>query len=107
MWFVFPQLAALGRSTTARTYAISSLAEARAYVAHPLLGARLLECAEILTELRGASAEDVFGATDAVKLRSSMTLFARAAPEHGVFGVVLDRYFGGVADAATDELLAT
>ncbi len=113
MWFVFPQLAGLGRSPTARMYAISSLAEARAYVEHPVLGARLIECAGVLAELRdpgggaGPGAEDIFGATDAVKLRSSMTLFARAAPEHAVFGIVLDRYFAGVADAATEELLAT
>jgi uncharacterized protein (DUF1810 family) len=105
MWFVFPQIAGLGRSPTAQHYAIASLDEARAYLAHPVLGTRLRECARILTELPGASAEEIFGGIDAMKLRSSMTLFARADPDEPLFGAVLDRYFGGVADAATDERL--
>ena len=101
MWFVFPQIAGLGYSPTARTYAITSLAEARAYLAHPVLGARLTECAEVLTGLRGRTAEQVFGEVDAMKLRSSMTLFAAAAPEEPVFGEVLAKHFGGVRDDAT------
>jgi uncharacterized protein (DUF1810 family) len=105
MWFVFPQLAGLGRSSTARHYAIASLAEAQAYLAHPVLGARLLEVSRVVADLAGVSAEDVFGSIDAVKLRSSMTLFARAAPQEPVFGAVLERYFDGQPDVATLVLL--
>jgi uncharacterized protein (DUF1810 family) len=105
MWFVFPQIAGLGRSATAREFAISSLDEARAYLAHPVLGPRLRECAGIVAGLSGRSADEVFGAIDAMKLRSSMTLFARAAPDEPVFAQVLDRYFGGVADEQTDARL--
>ena len=105
MWFVFPQIAGLGRSATAREFAITSLDEARAYLAHPVLGPRLRESAGILAELSGRSADEVFGAIDAMKLRSSMTLFARAAPDEPVFAQVLDRYFGGVADEQTDARL--
>src|SRR5215204_2145581 len=90
MWFVFPQVAGLGFSATSRTYAISSLDEARAYLAHPVLGPRLRECAGIVAGLRDRSADSVFGGTDAMKLRSSMTLFARAAPDEPVFRQVLD-----------------
>ena len=106
MWFVFPQLAGLGLSETSRRYAIASLDEARAYLAHPILGPRLAECALVLTELEGRTAVEVFGAVDAMKLRSSMTLFARAAPESPLFRDVLDRYFDGVEDDATDALLS-
>jgi uncharacterized protein (DUF1810 family) len=105
MWFVFPQIAGLGRSAIAREFAISSLDEARAYLAHPVLGPRLRESARILTELGGRTAEDVFGPIDAMKLRSSMTLFARAAPDEPMFAQVLDQYFGGVADEQTDARL--
>jgi uncharacterized protein (DUF1810 family) len=105
MWFVFPQIAGLGRSATAREFAIASLDEARAYLAHPVLGPRLRECAGIVAGLSGRSAEAVFGPIDALKLRSSMTLFARAAPDEPVFAQVLDRYFGGVADEQTDARL--
>lgn len=105
MWFVFPQIAGLGHSPTAMTYAISSLEEARAYLANPLLGARLRECTRALTELDGASAVDVLGTVDAMKLRSSMTLFARAAPDEPLFRQVLDRYFVGAADEATERRL--
>jgi uncharacterized protein (DUF1810 family) len=105
MWFVFPQIAGLGQSPTSRTYAISSLDEARAYLAHPVLGRRLRECSRILAEQRGRSAQDIFGGIDAIKLRSSMTLFARADPADEVFGRVIDAYFGGVADEATERLL--
>ena len=101
MWFVFPQIAGLGRSPTAQRYAIASLGEAEAYVAHPVLGERLRECARVLAELEGRSAEQVFGGLDALKLRSSMTLFSRAAPEQPVFGRVLDEFFDGEADEAT------
>ena len=103
MWFVFPQITGLGRSATAQLYAISSLDEAMAYLAHPVLGPRLLESAEILVGLAGRSAEQVFGGIDAMKLRSSMTLFRHAAPPEPVFGQVLDQYFDGVPDPATEE----
>jgi uncharacterized protein (DUF1810 family) len=105
MWFVFPQIAGLGMSEMSRRYAISSLDEARLYLAHPILGERLRECARVLTELDGKTADDVFGHVDAIKLRSSMTLFARAAPEDPLFAGVLDRYFDGAADDATDARL--
>ena len=106
MWFVFPQIAGLGASQMSRWYAIASLEEARLYLAHPILGERLGECARILTGLDGKTAEEIFGSVDAMKLRSSMTLFARAAPDNPLFRAVLDRYFGGVADEATDARLA-
>jgi uncharacterized protein (DUF1810 family) len=105
MWFVFPQVAGLGRSPIARRYAISSLAEARAYLAHPVLGQRIRESARILTQYPGGDAEAIFGPVDALKLRSSMTLFARADPAQALFRAVLDQYFGGGADPATDERL--
>ena len=100
MWFVFPQRAGLGRSEMSRRYAIGSAAEARAYVEHPVLGPRLVECAEALLSHHGISAREVMGEVDAVKLRSSMTLFARAAPEQPAFARVLERYFDGEADPA-------
>lgn len=106
MWFVFPQIAGLGRSPTARTYAISSVAEAQAYLAHPVLGPRLRECAGILAELQGRTAHDIFGGIDAIKLRSSMTLFAHADPQEPSFRRVIDAYFGGVPDEATERLLS-
>jgi uncharacterized protein (DUF1810 family) len=105
MWFVFPQLAGLGRSGTARFYGIASLAEARAYWAHPVLGARLKECCGLLTALQGRSALQVFGPIDALKLRSCLTLFERAAPDEPVFGRLLDKYYGGERDAATQQML--
>ena len=107
MWFVFPQVAGLGKSQMSWWYAIASLEEARLYLAHPILGERLEECARILTESGGKTAEEIFGPVDAMKLRSSMTLFARAAPDNPLFRAVLDRYFGGVADEATDVRLAS
>jgi uncharacterized protein (DUF1810 family) len=109
MWFVFPQVAGLGLSINAQVYAIASLDEARVYLADDILGPRLRECAAILTGLDTTDAEEVFGEVDAMKLRSSMTLFARAAagtPDEKSFTDVLDHYFGGVADAATHRLLA-
>jgi uncharacterized protein (DUF1810 family) len=105
MWFVFPQVAGLGRSAVAQHYAISSLAEAQAYVAHPVLGARLVECALALVELGGSDATAVLGSVDAQKLRSSMTLFATAAPHEQVFVDVLAQYCAGVPDEATTRLL--
>jgi uncharacterized protein (DUF1810 family) len=105
MWFVFPQIAGLGQSPTSRRYAISSLDEAEAYLAHPVLGPRLVACARILTGLDVSDAEEVFGGIDALKLRSSMTLFARADPDNPVFQQVLDGYFAGDPDPATLRLL--
>jgi uncharacterized protein (DUF1810 family) len=105
MWFVFPQLAGLGRSATAQHYAISGADEARAYLAHPVLGPRLVECARALVELDGADPEAVLGSVDAQKLRSSMTLFAAVAPDEPLFGQVLDRYFGSTPDPATTSRL--
>jgi uncharacterized protein (DUF1810 family) len=104
MWFVFPQLDGLGLSETSRRYAISSLDEARAYVAHPVLGARLEETARALAEVEGKTATEILGSVDAMKLRSSMTLFARAAPEQPLFRQVLERYFDG-PDHATETRL--
>ena len=95
MWFVFPQIAGLGRSAMAQAYAINDLAEAQAYLAHPVLGPRLVECAELVASHRGLSAEQIFGGIDAIKLRSSMTLFAHAAPDQDVFGQVIEQYFEG------------
>ena len=105
MWFVFPQLAGLGRSATAQHFALSGIDEARTYLAHPLLGPRLRECAEALVALPGDDAVAVLGAVDAQKLRSSMTLFAHVAPDEPVFAAVLQQGFGGRDDPLTRELL--
>src|SRR5581483_4499088 len=104
MWFVFPQLDGLGSSPTTRRYAIKSLAEARAYLDHQILGDRLRECARVVGETAD-DPETVFGPVDAMKLRSSLTLFARAAPEESVFTDVLARHFGGEPDERTLRLL--
>jgi uncharacterized protein (DUF1810 family) len=101
MWFVFPQVAGLGHSATAQRYAISGVEEARAYLAHTVLGPRLTEAARALAGLPGTDAVAVLGGIDAQKLRSSMTLFAHAAPGEGVFRAVLERYFSGEEDGAT------
>jgi uncharacterized protein (DUF1810 family) len=107
IWFVFPQLAELGRSEMARRYAIRSLEEARAYLAHPVLGPRLIEAAKAATcAPAGRSAEDVFGPVDAMKLRSSMTLFLRACPGEPAFAAVLDRWWAGAPDPVTEAILA-
>jgi len=110
MWFVFPQLAGLGRSEMARRYAIGSLEEARAYLDHPLLGPRLRACcAALLTGAEAAGERDpraILGEIDALKLRSSLTLFARAAPEETLFARALERFYGGEQDPATVALLA-
>jgi uncharacterized protein (DUF1810 family) len=103
MWFVFPQIRGLGYSPMARLYAISGLAEARAYLAHPVLGSRLAECAGIVAGLSGRTAEQIFGGLDALKLRSSMTLFWRAGPDQPVFREVLEKYFDGEPDPATEQ----
>lgn len=106
MWFIFPQVAGLGRSSTAQHYAIKSIAEAQAYLEDPVLGARLLECAEILEGLAGRSASAIFGYPDDLKLRSSLTLFASVAEDpHSVFVRVLEKYFEGEPDERTLELL--
>lgn len=99
MWFIFPQIAGLGSSAMARKYAISGLDEARAYLAHPLLGPRLIECTR-LVGVSGRSVEDIFGAPDDMKFRSSMTLFAKAQGE-GVFSEAIEKYCGGRFDEAT------
>ena len=105
MWFVFPQLAGLGRSPTARYYGIASADEARAYLAHPLLGPRLRESSEALLAHRGRSAESILGPVDALKLRSSMTLFEAAAEEPGPFARVLETFYDGERDPLTLDLL--
>jgi uncharacterized protein (DUF1810 family) len=104
MWFIFPQIAGLGRSAMAQAYAISDLAEARAYLAHPVLGPRLMECAEIVASHRGLTAEQIFGGIDAIKLRSSMTLFAHADPDQTIFRQVIDQYYDG-PDPETERRL--
>jgi uncharacterized protein (DUF1810 family) len=114
MWFVFPQLRGLGRSETSRFFGLEGPAEARAYLAHPLLGPRLHEACRALLEGAGTapaapdapSAVDVLGPVDAMKLRSSATLFHRVAPDDDVFSAVLERFYGGAPDPATDGLLA-
>ena len=105
MWFVFPQIAGLGRSGMAQRFAIADLDEARAYLAHPVLGRRLVECARALTALDVDDPVRVMGSIDAQKLRSSMTLFAHADPGQPVFREVLDHFFGGVEDDATTSRL--
>ena len=105
IWFVFPQLAELGRSEMARHYGIRSIEEARAYLAHPVLGERLRECVGALLAIDGSAAEQVLGPVDAMKVRSSMTLFHRAAPEDDLFLSVLAKWYGGVPDPLTDQLL--
>ena len=105
MWFVFPQVAGLGRSSTAQHYALAGLEEARAYLTHTVLGPRLVECAQALLELSGRDPVRVLGSVDAVKLRSSMTLFEAAAPDERVFAEVLERWFDGERDEATTSRL--
>lgn len=105
MWFIFPQLRGLGRSSTATFYGIASEAEALAYWQHPVLGTRLAQCCAALLRIEGRTALDVFGSPDDMKLKSSMTLFERAAPGPAIFGQVLERYFGGSRDRRTLDLL--
>jgi uncharacterized protein (DUF1810 family) len=105
IWFIFPQLAGLGRSEMSRFYGIASLDEARAYLDHPVLGPRLRECVSAALATSGATADQIFGSLDAMKVRSSMTLFHRAAPDEPPFAEVLERFYGGLEDEATDALL--
>lgn len=105
MWFIFPQIQGLGRSETARQFAITSLAEAKAYLTHPILGPRLRECASLVASISGSSAEEIFGEIDSLKLCSSMTLFAQATPDNKIFLDVLEKYFGGTFDQRTLQLL--
>ncbi len=105
MWFVFPQLRGLGSSPSAQHYGLASLAEARAYLDHPVLGARLRECTRCLLLLEGRSAAEIFGYPDELKLRSCLTLFERAAPQEELFGEALRKYYGGQPDVRTLELL--
>ncbi|HNV03649.1 MAG TPA: DUF1810 domain-containing protein [Vicinamibacterales bacterium] len=106
MWYIFPQIEGLGASPTSREYSIKSLAEARAYLAHPVLGPRLIECAEAVLGVEGRSAAEILGFPDDLKLRSSATLFARVSPSGSVFESILQKYFAGGPDAATLRLLA-
>ena len=105
MWYIFPQIAGLGQSSTARYYSIRDLEEAREYYAHPVLGQRLREISGALLELRGSDPVAVFGGIDSMKLKSSMTLFAMAAPDDPKFQQVLDKYYGGEQDALTLRIL--
>jgi uncharacterized protein (DUF1810 family) len=105
MWFVFPQLKVLGRSGTARHYGIASLAEAQAYAEHLLLGARLRQCGGLLLAVQGRSALQIFGSIDALKLRSCLTLFERAAPHEPLWGQLLDKFYAGERDPATLQWL--
>ena len=105
MWYIFPQIAGLGQSSTARYYSIRDLEEAREYYAHPVLGQRLREISGALLELRGSDPVAVFGDIDSMKLKSSMTLFAVAAPDDPLFRQVLDKYYGGEQDALTLRIL--
>ncbi len=105
MWYVFPQFHGLGFSSTTVHFSIKSADEARAYLDHPLLGSRLRECVDALLALDGCSAHQVFGSPDDLKLKSSMTLFARVSPEGSVFERVIDRYYDGQQDQKTIELL--
>jgi len=105
MWFVFPQIAGLGHSPIAQRFAIADLDEARAYLAHPVLGARLRECAQLISDVEGRSIDRILGFPDNLKLRSSMTLFAQASTDNAVFLAVLQKYFDGEADPRTLEIL--
>ena len=104
MWYVFPQFAGLGSSSTSRRYAIKSLPEAKAYLDHPILGPRLIECAEVVRDIQGRSAHEIFGSPDDLKLKSCATLFASISPAGSVFDQILDKYFGGQRDDTTLRL---
>jgi uncharacterized protein (DUF1810 family) len=105
MWYVFPQIAGLGVSETSQYFAIRNLAEAKAYLAHPILGPRLIECADALLALDGRTAREIFGSPDDLKLRSSATLFAHVSPAGSAFQRVLEKYFDGASDERTLRLL--
>jgi uncharacterized protein (DUF1810 family) len=106
MWFIFPQLLGLGRSEMAQRYGLQSLDEARRYAADPVLGARLRQCARLVTQVRGRGISEIFGFPDDLKFHSSMTLFALAVPNDPFFGLALEKYFGGKKDEKTLDLLA-
>jgi len=105
MWFIFPQIAGLGRSDMAQRFALASVEEAAAYLAHPVLGMRLRECCVLVVGIERRPISEIFGHPDDLKFRSSMTLFARAAPDDPIFAACLKRFFGGEADARTLALL--
>ena len=107
IWFVFPQLRGLGHSPTAQRFGISSLDEARAYLAHPVLGPRLRGCTRLVAAIEGRSVDQIFGWPDNLKVRSSMTLFARATDDNAEFRAVLDKFYNGDDDPATVERLST
>lgn len=106
MWFIFPQLKGLGRSSTSQMFGISGLEEAAAYLQHPVLGPRLRDCTQRVNAVHGRTAKDIFGDIDALKFRSSMTLFAKATPDNRIFIEVLEKYYAGEFDPLTVELLA-
>jgi uncharacterized protein (DUF1810 family) len=106
MWYVFPQFVGLGSSPTSRNYAIKSREEAKAYLAHPILGPRLIECAEAALQIEGRSALQIFGSPDDIKLRSSATLFAAVSSGGSVFHRLIDKYFDGKQDVRTLELIS-
>jgi uncharacterized protein (DUF1810 family) len=101
MWFIFPQIAGLGQSPMSIRFAVASLDEAKAYLAHPVLGARLRECAQLALDVEGKTARDIFGGIDEMKFRSSMSLFARAASDEDVFQRCIDKYFASASGPAT------
>ena len=105
MWYIFPQIDGLGHSPTTRLYSVKSLDEARQYLSHPVLGARLVECAEAVLAVSGQSASDIFGHPDDWKLQSSMTLFELVSGPHSVFGRVLDKYYQGKRDSRTLQIV--
>lgn len=105
MWYVFPQFNGLGSSPTSIEYAIKSREEAKQYLAHPVLGRRLVECAEAVLQIRGRSAHEIFGSPDDMKLRSSATLFASVSPDGSAFHQIIDKYFDGRPDDRTIQLL--
>lgn len=107
MWFIFPQIEGLGFSSTSKYYSIKTIAEAKEYVMHPVLGKRLLECSTILLNIEGKSAESIFGYPDNLKLQSSMTLFSFTSPESTVFLNVLNKYFNNKKDQKTLDILKT
>lgn len=106
IWFIFPQLKGLGRSSTSEFYGISCLAEARAYLQHSVLGPRLIQCTELVNAVEGGDAEQIFGEVDAMKFRSCMTLFARVEPGNRIFSQALEKYFGGEGDPLTISYLS-
>jgi len=105
MWYVFPQIDGLAQSATSKYYAIKSIEEAQQYLDHPVLGKRLMECTELVLAIKGRSVSQIFGYPDDMKLKSSMTLFAHAAPSHSAFAQALDKYFNGEQDAKTIQIL--